>query len=163
MNSQWTFAGPQQKFWFAECNNNDDSLKKTIRLPFTFYPDLFDNSFGNDKDNMPLGESHKGEDSNHLSQISDRQKTSEIAAVLPLVKAMGGKITLNLHRDTTHVICNLLSNECLVYHHNVKNVIFHKRPDGNALLQRLRKLLDKDMTIRISLVSPQWIRNQWHL
>jgi hypothetical protein len=71
---------------------------------------------------------------------------------------MGALITPCLHTGVTHILCDLKDEDVLEYSISIKSDAFMNVQRGEFLLE---KLMSVQISRKISLVSPAWIRNLW--
>jgi hypothetical protein len=92
-------------------------------------------------------------------EILTDQVTSAIEAAVPLARVMGAIVTTNLHRKVTHVLCDIESEDSVVYDVNLTEDIFSNHPRGRDLLKRLKTMASAELN-DILLVSPSWLRKR---
>lgn len=100
------------------------------------------------------------EESTPDMKIDNDNIQSEVASALPLAMAMGAKISMHLHENLSHILCNLVCDS-LHWHPRISMNVFHDCNHGSILHEKLKEMHDEGNTVDITLVSPGWIRNKW--
>ena len=157
-DERWIFSCKYQKLW----RYDKKPSKKQRRTPVVVYPDIFGVDFGYQYLNTTKEDDK--ETKSRWTQIMD--STNDIASVLPLVRSMGATITPHLHSKVTHILGTFQSLEGIVMLDDME-LIHQYHSNGNALYKRLFEF--KTTTVGrndfspspISLISTDWIRNQW--
>jgi len=123
------------------------------------YPDLFGIDFGLDDESEAIDSVLCSTESRRWDSLSVAKKSSQIAAVLPLARAMGALVTLHLHDGVTHVLCDLKSDmQQIKYGDDVVATHFRDPVGGQRLLDRLHATSDRRIP-GLKLVSPDWVRD----
>ena len=97
----------------------------------------------------------------------ESKRLEEVAAVLPLAKALGAIITHHLHGGVTHVLCDLKRHKMLKWSSIRPLSVFADAESGSRLHERLISLeesatLGGDIDKAVFLVSPDWMEEKWN-
>ncbi len=157
-DERWIFSSKYQKLWSYDKN----SSKKQIQTPAVVYPDIFGIDFGFKC--LSTTKDYDEQTKSRWKHIID--STNDVASVLPLVRSMGATITPHLHSKVTHILGTFRSLEDIVALDDIE-LIHQYHFNGNELYKRLLELKTtkvgtyNDSPVPISLISTDWIRNQW--
>lgn len=129
-NDRWILASRYTSFWPYNClpdNKSHSAYKKIV-----VYPDIF-NSYGLISENEAQAEIF--EDSVRWNEV--RKDSDGVVSILPLVRLMGGTVSLHLHTGVTHVICDLI-NDIETSTESVSFNLFSCQNRGKRLMSYLK-------------------------
>ena len=126
------------------------------------YPDVFD-TFGEEEE----ADATKEKTDSLRWELDVMDDLSDIASVLPLVRAMGAFVSSHLHSGVTHVLCELKTRKSIQWSSRLSpHVVFADADDGRLLHERLLSL-EETLSIRklnfgVLLVTPVWFEEIWN-
>jgi len=108
-----------------------------------------------------------GGESPRWKNMMGRRTMGNVAAVLPLAKALGAIVTPHLHSGVTHVLCALKRHKMLKWSSMHPLTIFSDKESGSRLHERLISLeesfaLDGASEKSVLLISPDWLEEVWN-
>lgn len=122
------------------------------------YPDIFD-----DLGLSRLSDAIEATDdtqSPRWDDVPQEHAIGEIAASLLLARAIGSKVSPHFHNNVTHVLCDLINTEFVIWNPSISISAFRDVERGKLIHQRLLLLNDVE-DVEIVLISPEWLHRQW--
>lgn len=152
---RWMFElGHQKMFPYSKAGSTGDHV--------IFYIDVFE-TFGEEEE----ADATKEKTHSLRWELDVMDDLSDIASVLPLVRAMGAFVSCHLHAGVTHVLCELKTRKSIKWSSRLyPHVIFADADDGRLLHERLISL-EETASIRraqfeVMLVTPVWVEERWN-
>ncbi len=121
------------------------------------YPDIFPIGMQDKLDIIDTFANAKRAPNFDNGAICDDCTYSEVAASLPLARAMGAILTSELNLNVTHILCDI-SCISIKWHRFISQEIFADSLRGSALIKKLTEI-DNSIPVDIILVSPRYVRD----
>ncbi len=160
-NERWIFGGKVQKLWpYGEHADANSSM-------CILYPDLFAD-LGLEEEEMVNKGSPSTGPSPCWNDVAESRRSGNVAAALPLARALGAVVTPHLHGGVTHVLCDLRRHKALKWSSLRPPSVFSDADSGARLHERLVSL-EKSASLgrrasdgSVYLVSPDWLEEKWN-
>ena len=160
-NNRHVFGGQAQKLWpYGKQEENGSSSICNL------YPDLFDD-FGLEEEDDANKEERSISKSPRWKETLKRKNLGDVAATLPLAKALGIIVTPHLHSGVTHVLCDLKRHKSLKWSTMLPHSVYYDEEAGSHLHERLTSLEESASLSGVTredilLVSPDWLDEKWN-
>jgi hypothetical protein len=129
------------------------------------YPDLFDD-LGTEEEGEAQKEAQRAGVSPRWEETMESSSLGDVAATLPLAKALGVIVSPHLHGGVTHVLCNLRRHKILKWS-SVHPLTIYSDPEYGSILNERLISLEETAALRggehdVYLISPDWLEQTWN-
>ncbi len=155
-SERWVFCGKVQKLWPYQKHPDTNSSMCIL------YPDLF-KDLGFEEQEDARKEALESSESPRWKDVMASKSLGNLAAGLPLAKALGAIVTPHLHNGVSHVLCDL-NRQLLKWSSMHPISIYSDAKSGSRLHERLITLeeISGPEWPGVFLVSPNWLEEQWN-